>query len=177
MYACTYMHPVEERGEGEGEAALNTSYAYVHMYVRTTVHALYVPTYVRRLRKITPYHLYIRMYILTQYTHTYVRTLRTYISCPYLLLPCPLLLAFLQGGYDAGFLYQYSMADQEVGQPAEPSEPKQSVPLPPFAGRDTPLTALTFRYSIVHMFVYRYVCMCIRMYLCMYMYVCMVRTV
>ena len=39
------------------------------------------------------------------------------------------------------------MADLEVGQAAEPSEPKQSVPLPPFAGRDTPLTALAFRYS------------------------------
>ena len=80
------------------------------------------------------------MYLHSTHTHTYR-------SCPYLLLPGPLLLASLQGGYDAGFLYQYSMADLEVGQAAEPSEPKQSVPLPPFAGRDTPLTALTFRYS------------------------------
>ena len=53
----------------------------------------------------------------------------------------------LQGGYDAGYLYQYSMTDMEVGQPAEPTEPKESVPLPPIAGRDTPLTAITFRYS------------------------------
>jgi len=63
------------------------------------------------------------------------------------------------------------MADQEVGQAAEPSEPKQSVPLPPFAGRDTPLTALTFRYSTVHMFVYTYVRMYVHTYVPMYVYV------
>lgn len=39
------------------------------------------------------------------------------------------------------------MVDMEPGQAVESCDPKESVPLPTIAGRDMPLTALTFRYG------------------------------
>ena len=142
------------------------------MYVCTYYSTCIIPTYIRPCIQS-----YVRT-VCTYAVHTCVHYLRTYFALP-------LLLASLQGGYDAGFLYQYSMADLEVGQAAEPSEPKQSVPLPPFAGRDTPLTALTFRYSQgVHSSALLRVCTASCVYIritnchhCTHTYVCMVRTV
>ena len=49
----------------------------------------------------------------------------------------------LQGGYDAGYLYQCSM--EGAGTQGEGYEAPHTLPVPAFSGEDLPIHALTFR--------------------------------